>query len=157
MGVLKFFLHLLGWMLTVVFQFVGSYLIIFVLSIIFAGIDISSRGGWLLLLLIIWLGYVIGVNLVGTIALRWVWQGVPFLPLQRLASTMVGALLPLVILLLIGLSVPAGGEGSPFYDLVTNNWQPILAQAALFAAIVGYFVPGMLKRYPGSPGVDNTV
>jgi len=156
MGVLRFFLHLLGWILTVVFQFVGSYLIIFVLSIIFAGIDISSRGGWLFLLFIIWLGYVIGVNLVGTIALRWVWRGVPFLPLPRLAGTMVGAFLPLVLLLFIGLSVPAGGEGSPFYDLVTNNWQPILAQAALFAAIVGYFVPGMLNRKPESTSVDNS-
>ena len=146
MGAFRFILHMIGWIFTVVFQIVGSYLIIFVLSIIFAGVNTGSRGGWLILLIMIWLGYVLGVNLIGTIALRWVWQGVPLLPLQRLAASAAGAFLPLAILLVIGLSVPAGGEGSRFYNLVTNNWQPILAQAALFASIAGYFVPGMWKR-----------
>ncbi|MGE5123240.1 MAG: hypothetical protein ACM3H7_01890 [Acidobacteriaceae bacterium] len=154
MSVLRFVLHLLGWIFTVVFQFVGSYLIIFVLSVIFAGVDVTSRGGWLLLLFIIWLGYVLGVNLVGTIALRWVWQGVPFLGMQRLIGSMAGALLPLVILLIVGYSVPAGGEGSRFNALITNNWQPILAQASLFASIVGYFVPGMLRQNLHSPTND---
>jgi hypothetical protein len=88
---------------------------------------------------------VIGINLIGQIALRWVWRGVRVLPAQRLLGSAIGALIPLLILLPIGFSVPVGDSGTRFYDLVTNSWQPILAQASLFAAILGYFIPGMLK------------
>ncbi len=63
----------------------------------------------------------------------------------RLLATMIGALIPLLILLPIGYSVPVGDQGSRFYDLVTNTWQPILAQAALFTAIVGFYIPSILK------------
>ncbi|HEX9091497.1 MAG TPA: hypothetical protein VF831_08395, partial [Anaerolineales bacterium] len=145
MGVLRFIQHLFAWLLTIIFQVVGSYLVIFLFSVIFAGVDTTSRAGWLILLFTIWLGYVIGVNLVGQVALRRVWKGVPVLSLQRLAGTMVGALLPLLILLPIGYSVPVGDEGSRFFDLVTNTWQPILAQASLFTAIIGYYIPGLLN------------
>lgn len=145
MGVIKFILHLIGWLVTIILQIAASFLIIFLFSVIFAGVDTTSRAGWLALLIVIWLGYVIGINLVGFAALRWVWKGVRVLMTQRLIGTMVGALIPLLILLPIGYSVPMGEEGTRFYDLVTNNWQPILAQAALFTAIVGYYVPSILR------------
>jgi len=145
MGALRFIQHLFAWLLTIIFQVVGAYLVVFLFSVIFAGIDTTSRAGWLILLVIIWLGFVIGVNLVGQMALRRVWRGVPVLSLQRLAGTMIGALLPLLILLPIGYSVPVGDAGSRFYNLVTNTWQPIMAQASLLAAIVGYYTPGLFK------------
>lgn len=146
MGVIRFILHVFAWLLTIVFQIVGSFLIIFLFSVLFAGADTTSRGGWLLQLFMVWLGYVIGINLIGQVALRRAWKGVPVLSLPRLAGTMVGALIPLLILLPIGYSVPVGDTGSRFYDLVTNNWQPILTQASLFVALVGYYLPGVLKR-----------
>jgi hypothetical protein len=145
MGVIKFILHLVGWLVTIILQIALSFLIIFLFSVIFAGVDTTSRAGWLALLFVIWFGYVIGINLIGIPALRWVWKGVPLLITQRLIGTMVGALIPLLILLAIGYSVPVGDQGSRFYDLVTNNWQPILAQASLFTAIVGYYLPSVLK------------
>lgn len=145
MGVLRFIQHLFAWLLTIIFQIVGAYLLIFVFSVIFAGVDSTSRSGWLLLLFMIWLGYVMGVNLIGQVALRRVWQGVPVLSAHRLIGSMVGAILPLLILLVIGFGVPVGDAGSRFYDLVTNTWQPILAQASLFAAVVGYYLPSLFK------------
>jgi len=145
MGVIKFFLHLIGWLVTIILQIAVSFLIIFLCSIIFAGVDTTSRMGWLALLFVIWLGYVIGINLVGITAFHWVWKGVRMLIPQRLVGTMVGALIPLLILLPIGYSVPVGDQGTRFYDLVTNNWQPILAQAALFTAILGYYLPSLLR------------
>jgi hypothetical protein len=145
MGVIKFILHLVGWLLTIILQIALSFLIIFLLTVIFSGVDTTSRVGWLALLFVIWLGYVIGINLVGMAALRWAWKGVRLLIAQRLIGTMVGALIPLIILLPIGYTLPVGDVGTPFYNLVSNNWQPILAQASLFTAIVGYYVPGMVK------------
>jgi len=145
MGVIKFILHLIGWLVTIILQVAVSFLIIFLCSVIFAGVDTTSRAGWLALLFVIWLAYVIGINLVGIAALRWVWKGVRVLMTPRLIGTMVGALIPLLILIPIGFSVPVGDQGTRFYDLVTNNWQPILAQAALFTAILGYYLPSLLR------------
>ncbi len=145
MSALKFILHLFIWLVIIIFQIVASYLIIFLISVIFSGVDTTSRGGWLSSLFVIWLGYVIGVNLIGLIAISWVWRGVRLLTVQRLLGSTIGALIPLVILLPIGFSAPVGDSGTRFYDLVTNYWQPILAQASLFAAILGYFVPGMIN------------
>jgi hypothetical protein len=145
MIVIRFILRLLGWLVTIILQVVISYLVIFLFSIIFAGVDTTSRIGWLASLFVIWLSYVIGINLVGMAALSWVWKGVRTLTLQRLIGTSVGALIPLLILLPIGFSVPVGDSGTRFYDLVTNNWQPILAQASLFIAILGYYLPGMIN------------
>jgi hypothetical protein len=145
MRVLKFILRLIGWLVTIIIQIAASFLIIFLFSVIFAGADTTSRVGWLALLFVIWLGYVIGINLVGQAALRWVWKNFRLLTPQRLVGTMVGALIPLLILLPIGYIVPVGDQGTRFYDLVTNNWQPILAQAALFTAILGYYLPSLLR------------
>ena len=157
MSALKFILHLLIWLLIVIFQIVASYLIIFLISVIFSGVDTTSRGGWLASLFVIWLGYVIGVSLIGLIAISWVWRGVRLLTVQRLLGSAIGALIPLVILLPIGFNVPVGDFGTRFFDLVTNYWQPILAQASLFAAILGYFVPEMINVKNRSTITTNTV
>ena len=53
-------------------------------------------------------GVLIGVNLIGLISIHWVWKGVRLLTLQRLLGSAIGALIPLVILLPIGFSVPVG-------------------------------------------------
>ena len=145
MGVIKFILRVFGWLVTFVLQVAASFLTVFLFSVIFGWVDSQSRFGWLFLLLIVWSGYMIGINLVGQAALRWVWKGSRLLRSQRLIGTAVGALIPLLILLPIGYSVPMGDEGTQFYDLVSNNWQPVLAQTSLFAGIVGFYIPGFLR------------
>jgi hypothetical protein len=145
MGLIKFILHIIGWLFTIILQIELSFLIIFLFSLFFADVGSTSRMGWLGLLFVIWLAYVVGINLVGSVALRWVWKGIQHLATLRLIGTAVGALIPLLILLVIGYRVPVGNEGTRFYDLVTNYWQPVLTQTSLFAAIVGYYVPGLLR------------
>jgi hypothetical protein len=146
MNVVKFILHFLGWLLTIILQIIASFAMILLFSIIFSGVNTISRSGWLLLVFGIWLGYVVGINLVGQVALRWVWKGFRVLTVQRLVSSMIAAALPLLILIGIGFGIPVGDVGSDFYDIVTNHWQPILSQASLFTAIVGYYLPDFLKR-----------
>jgi hypothetical protein len=147
MNILKFILRLLGWLVTILLQIALSFLIIFIFSVMFSGADSTSRLGWLALIFVIWLSYIVGINLVGWAALRWVWREIQPLVRERLLATAIGAAIPLLILLPIGFSVPVGAEGTRFYDLVTNNWQPILAQASLFAAIVGYYAPGIFHMF----------
>ena len=145
MAVIKFILRIIGWLVTIILQIALSFLIIFLFSLFFADVRSTSRIGWLALLFVIWLAYVVGINLVGSVALRWIWKGIQPLATLRLIGTAVGALIPLLILLVIGYSLPVGNEGTRFYDLVTNNWQPVLTQTSLFAAIVGYYIPGMFR------------
>jgi hypothetical protein len=83
---------------------------------------------------------------VGQAALRWIWKSDKLLVSQRLIGTAVGAIIPLLILIPIGFSVPMGGESTQYYDLVTNNWQPVMAQASVFAGIIGFYLPGLLKN-----------
>ncbi len=137
MRLINFVLRVLGWVVIVILQIAVSFLVIFFFSVVFAGLDTTSRLGWLALLFFIWLGYVIGVNLVGDAYLHWVQKTFPLLTLPRLLGTMIGAIIPLIILLPSGFSVPVGDVGSTFSTLVTNDWQPVLAQAALFTAILG--------------------
>jgi hypothetical protein len=146
MNVVKFILRLIGWLVTIILQIVASFAVILLFSIIFAGVDTISRPGWLILLFGIWLGYVVGINLVGQAALRWFWKDFHVLTVQRLVSSMIGAVLPLLVLIGIGLGIPVGDVGTDFYDIVTSHWQPILAQASLFTAIVGYYLPEFFKR-----------
>jgi hypothetical protein len=143
MSVSKFILRLLKWLVTIILQLALPNVLIFLFSLIFAGADTLSRAGWLAFLLVVWLGYVVGINLAGQAAIRWAWMDVRALQTQRLLATAVGALIPLLILVAIGSTLPVGVEGTPFYDLVTNNWQPALAQASLLAAVIGFYVPGL--------------
>ncbi len=145
MTVLRFILRVIGWLVTIIIQIALSYLIIFLFSILFAGVDTTSRPGWLASLLLVWAGYVIGINLAGLAALHWVWKKIQLFPYLRLVGSAIGALIPLLILLPIGFSVPVGDTGTSFYDLVTNNWQPILVQASLLVAVAGYYAPGLLN------------
>jgi hypothetical protein len=146
MGVIKFILRIIGWLVTIIFQVAGSFLTTFLFSLIFGWVDIQSRLEWLALLFVVWLSYLIGINLVGQAALRWAWKSDKLLVVQRLIGTAVGAIIPLLILIPIGFSVPMGGESTQYYDLVTNNWQPVMAQASVFAGIIGFYLPGLLKN-----------
>jgi hypothetical protein len=145
MGVLKFILRVIGWMVTIIVQVAASNIVVFIFSLLFGWMEIKTLLGWLTLLFAVWLGYVIGVNLAGQAALRLVWRDVSPLTRQRLIGSAVGALVPLLLLLVIGYSVSIGTQGSNFYDLVTNNWQPILAQVSMFAAVLGFYIPGIMK------------
>jgi hypothetical protein len=130
---------------TIIVQVAASNIVVFIFSLLFGWMEIKTLLGWLTLLFAVWLGYVIGVNLAGQAALRLVWRDVRPLTRQRLIGSALGALVPLLLLLVIGYSVSIGTQGSNFYDLVTNNWQPILAQVSMFAAVLGFYIPGIMK------------
>ena len=146
MRLLKSILRMLGLLVILILQAAATQLVVFLFSVIFSWIDISTRLGWILLLVMIWLGYMVGINLVGWLALRYAWKEIPPLTLQRLIGSAIGVLFPLLILLVIGYTLPVGDVGTPFYNLVTNNWQPILAQTAVLAGLIGYYVPGVVRR-----------
>ena len=139
----RFILYVLGWLFTIILQIAASYIIIVIITFIFAGLDTTTRSGWLVTLFFLWFGYITGVTLVGLAALRWAWKSAHLDPRRRLLGAAVGAIVPLLVLIPIGFSVPAGDFGAGINDLVGNTWQPALAQASVFCAVVGFYLPGI--------------
>ena len=75
----------------------------------------------------------IGVFLAGWLAFKFQWLQGQLLPLPRLISTVLGAYLPLVVILLIETVIRAG---HPVFTI------------ALFTGILGFHLPAWLKRKP---------
>jgi len=75
----------------------------------------------------------IGVFLAGWLAFKFQWLQGQLLPLPRLISTVLGAYLPLVVILLIETVIRAG--------------HPVFTMA-LFTGILGFHLPAWLKRKP---------
>ena len=114
-------------------------LILFQVTIGLLGFVISgqmSNSAWLLNMLFLWLGVTIGIYL----------GGVPFFfqksfnsnnPLVRLGTTALGAFIPVVFLVLLGLRL---GINSPVYSAVA----PIFAASALALSLLGFYMPSWL-------------
>jgi hypothetical protein len=47
-----------------------------------------------------------------------------------------------------------GDVGSFSYHLMTDNWQTLLAQTALYAGMLGFYIPGILKTNPALSPVE---
>ena len=75
----------------------------------------------------------IGVFLAGWLGFKFHWLQGPLLPLPRLIGTVLGAYLPLVVILLIETVIRAG---HPVFTI------------ALFTGILGFHLPAWLKRKP---------
>jgi hypothetical protein len=153
MAVIKSILRLLGWLLTMIAQVIASNITVFIFSLLFGWMVIDTHLEWFVLLFIVWFAYVLGVNLAGQAALRLTWKSVRPLTRERIIGSAIGAMIPLLALFLLGLTVPFGNTGSEFYDLVTDNWQPILAQASMFATVLGFYIPALIIPKP-KPVVD---
>ena len=114
-------------------------LILFQITIGLLGFVISgkmSNSAWLLNMLFLWLGVTVGMYL----------GGVPFFfqksfnsnnPLVRLGTTALGAFIPVVFLVLLGLRL---GINNPVYSAVA----PIFTVSALALSLLGFYAPTWL-------------
>ena len=133
-----------AWGVTVLLQLIGALVVIFLLSLMVTAEPVNL-GGWLLLILAIWLGGCTGIFGVGWLALRFYWKQSPRRWRVRLLTTLACYMVPLLVLLGIGLSVPFGGMDSQFYDTISNNWQPTLSQIGLALGVLGFHLPSWFR------------
>ncbi|UCH58810.1 MAG: hypothetical protein JSV61_11400 [Anaerolineales bacterium] len=139
------FSTLLGWFATAVLQGTLALLVVYVIYIFFPGLDISTRWGWLLTLLAIWLGFTLGISLGGWIYLRMRRMADSPAVVTRMMWTAASTFLPLAVLAVIG-SRYDPAETQEFAAAILENWEPRLSQAALWLGILGFHLPGMLRR-----------
>ncbi len=139
------FTTLLGWFVTVILQGTLALLVVYLLYIFFPGLDVTTRGGWLLTLLAIWIGFTLGISLGGWIYLRMRRISDAKRFLTRLLWTATATFIPLALLAIIGSRYDPSNLDE-FSNAILDNWEPRLSQSALWLGILGFHLPGMLGK-----------
>lgn len=145
----KKILRIVGWIFTILNQAVMGYLTIFLFSVMGSTLltpDNTSWGGWLINLLLVWLGFGIGVYSVGALSLNLGWSGSPKKYRARLIGTAIGGLIPILVLIGIRMVIAPNGTESQFKDVIANQWQPRLTSSSLVTGLVGFFLPGWMGK-----------
>lgn len=149
MSVRKKTLRIAGWVFTIANQAVMGYVTIFLFyalgSTLFSP-DNTSWGDWLSILLVVWLGFAIGVYSVGALSLNLGWSGSPKKYRQRLFCTLMGGAIPILVLIGIRLAIAPNGMDSQFQEVITNQWQPRLTSSSLVTGLLGFYLPGWMSR-----------
>lgn len=140
-------LKLLGiWLVTILAQFIAANLAVFIFSLLLYVENPTTLSRFLLNVSFIGLGFLIGVYGAGMLILR----RRKLADLQarpRFFATLVCILVPLLALAVLGWRIsPTNPAG--FRAVVLEQWQPTLGQSALWLSILGFHLPGWLKRQP---------
>jgi hypothetical protein len=138
-----------GWIFTILNQAVMGYLTIFLFSVMGSTLltpDNTSWRGWLINLLVVWLGFGIGVFSVGALSLNLGWSGSPKKYRARLIGTVIGGLIPILVLIGIRLAIAPSGTDSQFQEVIANQWQPRLTTISLLTGLLGFYLPGWMGK-----------
>jgi len=149
MSVRKKILRIAGWIFTILNQAVMGYVTIFLFSVLGSTLfspDITSWGGWITILLFVWLGFVIGVYSVGALSLNLGWSGSPKKYRQRLFFTLMGGVIPILVLIGIRLAIAPNGTESQYKEVIANLWQPRLTSSSLVTGLLGFYLPGWIGK-----------
>ena len=133
--------YLFGWLLTILLQAAAAVLLIIAISSLVAALRLDTR--YILFVdFLLWLSHVLGINLVGWLAFRWVWKDIQPKTRQRLIGSGIGALIGWLLLLFIGDLVPVEAVGTPTYHLLTY----VILLVLVLGGLVGYYLPGLKPR-----------
>ena len=135
---------LLAWLGTVLAQWIGANLCVFLFSILWYSEYPASLTQFLTFVAFIGAGFLIGVYGVGMLILFWR-RSTELLARTRFITTLACIALPLLALAIIGWQITLG-DRLEFQNEVIGRWQPNLAQTALWLSILGFHLPGWLKR-----------
>lgn len=138
----------IGQIVMVALQIVMAMVCVYLLSVllgIFIPTQTYTAGIWSLIIFSIWLGFSIGIFAVGWFWQRMGWLVEPWYVKVRLAFTAGAVLLPLFLLLLIGLKV-GPGPSMAFQEQILNDWQPKLSFLSMGFGIIGFYLPGRIKK-----------
>lgn len=146
----KTFQSLLAWLGTVAAQWIGANLCVFLLSL-FLYTDLPATWTQFMInVAFMGVGFVIGIYGVGMFVLRRR-KVADLLPRARFLATLLGSLLPLLVLGYISWSVYQT-RPAEFQTLIVEQRQVDLAQTALWLSILFFHLPGWLRQWAGRPG-----
>ena len=148
MSVRKKILRIAGWIFTILNQAVMGYVTIFLFYALGSSLFSSNKttwGDWLSTLMVVWLGFAIGVYSVGALSLNLGWSGSPKKYRQRLFFTLMGGVIPILVLIGIRLAIAPNGTESQYKEVIANLWQPRLTSSSLVTGLLGFYLAGWLN------------
>ncbi len=137
-------LSIIGWGVTVILQVALGLGLVFILSLLFSGLDVSTQSGLLLSVVAVWLGFSAGIYFIGWLALKIFRSGSPQKLRARLILTALGTLIPVVVLIVMSLTIQPGGESGSASAFV-ESWQPRFMFLAQVFGILGFYLPGWTR------------
>ena len=137
---------LLAWLGSVVAQWIGANLCVFLFSFLWYSEHPTSLAQFLSFVAFIGAGFLIGVYGVGMLILMRR-KPAELYARTRFITTVVCIVIPLLALAITGWQITLGDQAE-FQTEVIGAWQPNLAQTALWLLILGFHLPGWLKRRP---------
>lgn len=125
-------------------QALAGLVLVLLTTFLFLSLDIQNMGQFILVLLRFWICFTAGTYIVGVIGFKL--QNQPIEKnWQRLLWTGISAAIPLIALIVTWFILnPVQPE--IFEESIMGTWQPILAYLSLPLAIIGFYLPGWLKK-----------
>ena len=146
MNVRHHLFNLARWLVTVSLQVMAAYLVVFVISILWglSKVNAITQVGWIFIIALVWLGFSLGIGMVGWLRLRK--SQSPVSLIQRLVASALAGLMPVAILLVMGLQLDFSDQ-LQFEAIITKHYQPRLLDVSLLLGILGFYLPGWLRTY----------
>ena len=123
--------RILAWVGVVILQLIMSQVTTFLASLLFPGMEKIQQTSSALFAAILAFTFTLGIFLVGWLAIKWHWLKEKPMTLYRLGGTLLGAILPLIIALVI---YPSLEPGNPFFFI------------SILVSILGFHLPGWVMR-----------
>jgi hypothetical protein len=146
---MKKFWNIFGWIISIVLQVLISYLLLELLKTFFYPDMIRTTGEFILIPLLIWASFFIGVYGIGMPSLL-IRKVSPLNAVLRLLSTAVMIIIPLSILVFLGLTVGIENE-KDFEEIVLGRMVAYYTQLTVVFSLLGFYIPTWFKVFQPKP------
>lgn len=146
---MKKFWNIFGWIISIVLQVLISYLLLELLKTFFYPLMIRTTGEFIVIPLIIWVSFFIGVYGIGMPSLL-IRKVSPLNAVLRLLSTGVMIIIPLSILVFLGLTVGIENE-KDFEEIVLGRMVAYYTQLTVVFSLLGFYIPTWFKVFQPKP------
>jgi hypothetical protein len=146
---MKKFWNIFGWIISIVLQVLISYLLLELLKTFFYPDMIRTTGEFIVIPLLIWASFFIGVYGIGMPSLL-IRKVSPLNAVLRLLSTAVMIIIPLSILVFLGLTVGIENE-KDFEEIVLGRMVAYYTQLTVVFSLLGFYIPTWFKVFQPKP------
>jgi hypothetical protein len=140
---MKKFWNIFGWIISISLQILISFLLLELLKLFFYPDIIRTSMEFLVIPLVIWVSFFVGVFGVGMLSLL-IRKVTPLNPGLRLLSTALMIIIPLSILIFLGLTVGIENQ-KDFEEIVLGRMVTYYSQLTVVFSLLGFYIPTWFK------------